>query len=352
MKRTDKTCPREFFSVSEHVSYLEPVQIRHLEKAFTDWKGVAKRANSVLARERMWLIFVLLRHTGARLGEVLSLDDTEAFDKSGPLVRLGGGDRVREVPLAEDFYSEVMDILESPMGCGLRGSFFHVDPGYFRRICYARGKECGLPKELVGPNALRNTRAIEMLRAGVPITIVKDILGQSSLDLTAHFQQFSREDIRSIVDSAHQAMRQRTSARNSFIGHVLQITFDAVMAEVVLETRSGIRVCAVITAESLRNLKITEGTPVIATVKAPLVNVIKSLHTPVGSARNRFSARVMRVTGATVISEILGQLPDGTEVCALVSTHRADSLALQPGETVEFWFKSLSVVLNTVQLWD
>lgn len=236
------------------------------------------------------------------------------------------------------------------MGYGLRGELFRVDPGYFRRICYERGKECGLAKDLVCPKSLRNTRAVEMLRSGVPITIVKEVLGQSSLDLTANFQQFSPGDVESIVRTAHEAMRKRTSARNSFLGHVVEVVTDPVMAQVVLETRSSLKISAVITMDSLRNLKIRVGSPVVATVKAPLVNVMHRDGHITGSARNRLEAEILRVTDTPVLSEILGRLPDGTDVCALISAHSAQDLALQPGDGAEFWFKAMSVVLNTVQL--
>lgn len=350
LKPSGRVCPREFFSVSDEVSYLEPVQMEALRQAFVDWKQGAKRADSVLSRERMWLIFSLLCHTGARLGEILSLDDRTAFDPECKAVRLGPDDRQREVPLPEELYEEVQAMLESPMGCSLRGRFFQVDPGYFRRICYARGKECGLTKELVRPKSLRNTRAVEMLRGGVPITIVRDVLGQSSLDLTANFQQFSQGDMQTIVRTAHESMRKRTSARNSFICHVTKVKHDGVMAQVEMETRAGDRLSSVITEDSLVTLKLQEGSPVIATVKAPLVNVVAGTNTPPGSARNRFKTTVIRVTETPVVAEVLGRLPDGSDLCALIAADSAKGLALQAGDEVEFWFKALSVVLNTVNL--
>ena len=349
-KPSGKVCPRDFFSVSEQISYLDPSQMRALEAAFTRWKDKAGRQDSVRARKRLWLIFLLVRHTGARLGEILSLDDRDCFDPAGPFVRLGKEDRTREVPVPDELFAEITAMLDSPAGIGLRGELFQVDPGYFRRICYARGKECGLPKDLCCPKALRNTRAVEMLRSGVPITVVKEVLGQSSLDLTASFQQFSPADMQTIVRTAHASMRKRTSARNSFVGHVTSVVTDVVMAEAGMRTRSGLEIHAVITMDSLRNLRLVAGSPVIATVKAPLVNVVRAEGEPRGSARNRLRARVLRQTSTPVLAEVLGRLDDGTDVCALISAASAGELRLESGDEVEFWFKALSVVLNTVQL--
>jgi molybdate transport system regulatory protein len=101
--------------------------------------------------------------------------------------------------------------------------------------------------------------------------------------------------------------------------------------------------------ESLRSLRIEPGTPVIATIKAPLVNVLRNSGNPIGSARNRLAATVLRVAESPVIAEITGRLEDGSEVCALVSATTARVLNLQSGDTAEFWFKGFSVVLNTMQ---
>jgi molybdate transport system regulatory protein len=122
------------------------------------------------------------------------------------------------------------------------------------------------------------------------------------------------------------------------------------MAQVVLETRSNVKISSVITMDSLRNLKIQVGSPVVATVKAPLVNVLRRTENISGSARNRLEAEILRVTETPVLAEVLGRLPDGSDVCALISAHSAQDLALNPGDPVEFWFKAMSVVLNTVQL--
>lgn len=344
---------------------MEPHQLRALERAFMGWKDAAKRTDSVVGRVRMWLVFLLLRHTGARLGEVLSLDDRQCFEAEGSLVHLGKGERARAVPLPEEIFETVTRTLEGDGAQALRGGYFQVDPGYFRRICYARGRECGLSKEQVCPKGLRNSRAVEMLRSGVPITVVRDVLGQSSLELTAGFQQFSDGDMRSIVRTAQQTMRKRTSARNSFIGHVTEVKDDGLMAEVVLQTRAGVDVCAVITADSLRSLGLVQGSPVIATVKAPLVNVVLVPCAPGisgnpgnatmpgirgTSARNRFRATISQVKRSPVIAEVQGRMDDGTELCALISGESASELGLSRGDEAEFWFKAFSVVINTLQL--
>jgi len=341
--------PHELFNVAEDVRYLAPEQLSGFEDAFKSWQDAARSNKSVLARQRLHLIFQLLRHTGARLGEILSLDDRTAFDRDRSMVRIKGRNAVREVPIPEEFCEAATNVLDSPMGCGLRGEFFKVDPGYLRRTCYERGRECGLPKELANPRVLRNTRAVEMLRNGVPLAVVKEVLGQSSLDLAAGFQQFTSQDVTSIVRLAQEDMRKRTSARNSFIGHVERIVTDTVMAEVIMRTRSNIEISSIITMASVQSMHLGKGSPVVATIKAPLVDVVACGQDAVGSARNRLRATILRVLESPAVSEVTGRLADGTEVCALISGEASKRMGLQSGDEAEFWFKGLSVVLNTVQ---
>lgn len=350
MKRhlSDTLSAHQVFTVPEAVRHLEASQLQQLQNAFDAWRDAATRPDHLQARERMRLVFLLLRHSGARFGEVRELDERTAFDFKRCVVHIGDAETGRDVPLPETFCSEMETILESPLACQFRGSFFRVDPGYLRRTCYARAEECGLPRELVTPRSLRNSRAVEMLRGGVPLAVVRNALGQSSLDLTAVYQHFSKDDVTSIVRHALEDMRERTSARNSFVGHVVRVAKEAIMAEIILETRSGHSICAVITTESLHTLGIEVGSPVVATVKAPLVNVYRPGYGPSGSCRNRLRGTVEKVLRSEAIAEISGRLPDGTVVCALVSGRTGKEMDVRKGDAVEFRFKGLSVVLNTI----
>jgi molybdopterin-binding protein len=58
-----------------------------------------------------------------------------------------------------------------------------------------------------------------------------------------------------------------TSARNQLRGTVTSVSIGAVMAEVTVDV-NGIRVVAAITKESAERLKLTEGKPAVAIIKA------------------------------------------------------------------------------------
>lgn len=349
MSQTEKSqfTPSRIFTVPEGVRHLTPAQAKTLENAFDKWRDAASRGDSLRSRERLRLIFLLLRHSGARLGEILGLDDQKNFDTESGILRVGKNGTTREVPLPGWLNAEMGRLLESPMGASMRGTFLKADPGYVRKVFYARAEECGIPKELATPRVLRNTRAVEMLRSGVPLAVVRDILGQSSSDLTAMYQHYSRKDADRIVRRLSlDKLSASTSARNTFAAHIMEIRQDGVMAEVLLETASGIELCAVITEQSLGSLKLEVGSPVAATIKAPHVNVFSLGDALPGSARNRMTATITSMNRTEVLTEVVARADSGEEVCALISTWSMDALNLKPGDQAEFRFKGLSMILN------
>jgi molybdate transport system regulatory protein len=256
------------------------------------------------------------------------------------------------VPVPDRLARELRGLLQDPsMMVRERAheeGWFHVDQGYLRRVFYARAKECGLSQELANPRVLRNSRAVELLRSGVPLGVVRHILGQSSTDLTSVFQHFSQGAANSLVRSlALRDLPSRTSARNTFLGQISQVRCDGVMADVCLETEDKERLYAVITQESLTALGLEVGAPVAATVKAPLVDVFQLGATP-GSARNRFRATITSMRSSDVLTEVSGRTGLGNKLCALVSAESVKELGLSVGDDAVFLFKALSVVLNTV----
>lgn len=340
--------PHSLFTVPDSLRYLEPQQLKVFLQSFDAWCSATNRQEYIRSRQRMRALFLLLRFTGARLGEALALDDRTAFDFTNKTVCLGQGDTEREVPLETAVSSELQGLLESSMGCSLRGTFFHMDPGYVRRVFYARAMDCGLPKELATPRVLRYSRALEMLRGGVPLMMVSNVLGHLSSDVLASFRKYTHDDVNSIVRKAHTEMQQRTSARNSFVGHVAHVSTDGIMAEVEVATESGLSVFSIITEESVRTLRLSIGTPVVATIKAPYVDITEHGSVPSKKQRNGFACSVERISVSDVMAEITGHLEDGSGICALISRNTVDTLQLETGSLIYVYFKELSVVLNSV----
>jgi len=187
------------------IQYLTEVQTNTLVQVFQEWydKSLTKPKRRI--RGRYWLTFLVLRFTGARIGEVLGIDDRTDIDFRNAEIKLVTLKRhdprkrnsTRIIPVPASVISEIATYLaEFPEQ---RGRVFKLDQGNFRRVFYERAKEAGIPKDLAHPHILRHTRAIELLRAGVPVTIVQDLLGHSALTTTAVYLRISGQEAKGIL---------------------------------------------------------------------------------------------------------------------------------------------------------
>jgi len=181
--------------------YLSPEQLRRLTEAFQAWFEGERRRGWRRWRGRYWLTFLVLRFTGARLGEVLALRETEDIDFRQAEIRVRTLKRrqeaYRQVFVPYQVVAEIATYLaEFPE---MRGRTFGLDPRNFRRCFCQRAREAGLPRSLAHPHVLRHSRAIELLRAGVPITVVQDQLGHASLLTTAIYLRLSGQEAKQIL---------------------------------------------------------------------------------------------------------------------------------------------------------
>ena len=93
--------------------HLDGGQLVRLAASLRGWMDAAERPADRHARGRLWLVFLVLRFTGARLGEVLSLDDRRDIDLERGLVRFSPpGGPPREAPLPDEAVSELRAYLQ------------------------------------------------------------------------------------------------------------------------------------------------------------------------------------------------------------------------------------------------
>lgn len=332
--------------------HLGGAQLDRLTAALRDWMNAAERPADRHARGRLWLVFLLLRFTGARLGEVLSLDDRGDLDLERGLVRFSPpGGPPREAPLPDEAVNELRAYLERPETAVLRGRVFRLDQGFVRRKLRHAADLAGLAPELCNPNGLRRARAVEMMRSGTPLTAVQALLGHGTANLTASFLNATEEESRrALARHIARENRRRTSARNAFHGRIEEIRPGDVQAEVILRAAGGYAIHAVITIDSLTGLGLTEGKPVTARVKAPWV-LLETLDDPARSRANASAGNILdgvvtRVRLGAVACEVVAELPDGTEVCAVVAPAKDRPLSLRPGDPARVLFSAFSVILD------
>ncbi|MCE5336557.1 MAG: site-specific integrase [Desulfobacteraceae bacterium] len=174
MRRSEATEPG-----SDTLQSLTGMQIEELTRVFRDWYDSAPSAFSRKVRGRYWIAFLCMRYTGARIGEVLKINDLTDIDytREEMVIRLGARKRARRIPLPRQVIFSLAEYLEEFPA--MRGRIFTLDQGNFRREFYRRAEEAEIPRKLSHPHILRHTRAMELVRAGVPISLIQSILGHA-----------------------------------------------------------------------------------------------------------------------------------------------------------------------------
>lgn len=339
--------PRVGSSLSKGEKHLDTVDLARLTDAFAQWVEAARRADTRRSRLRLWLIYLLLRYTGARLGEVLALDDQADIDVVAARVRFLGRRAPREVLLPDDAAAEIRLLLADPSLQTLRGHLCRMDQGHIRRKFQERARAAGLPLDLANPTVLRRSRAVELLRGDMPLKVVQHLLGQSSADLTAGFLDFSEKERQRITERLlERESARKTSARNAFFGKVVSVRRGDLQALVELATLGGHTISAIITIDSLQTLGIRRGLLLTAEVKAPWVLVETGDAAPPISASNRLAGVVERVTRGRIVAEVILRLSDDTRVCSVTTAESLKRLALARGGSAWASFSAYSVILK------
>jgi molybdate transport system regulatory protein len=331
---------------------LDTVQLDRLEQAFRQWARDAARQDVQMSRQRILLVFLLIRYTGAKLNEVLALNPFQDIDPERQVVVFGKSQAEparppREVQIPEGLAREIRDALEDTAFRESLGSLFNVDPGHVRRKFYERAEAIGFPKELGGPDAIRKSRAVELLQQNVPLPVVQRILGHSTPNLTAAIVSFSEDDLRHVEKFfLEKESRRQTSARNAFFGKISAIRQGDIQTKVELVTIGGYRVATVITNDSLARLGLKIGMLISAEVKAPWVILQKGEGEPQTSAENAFRGTVARLIKGKITTEYVVHLADGTELCSVVTSDLNRRLDLDVNDAVWAVFSSFAVVLH------
>ncbi len=323
---------------------LSDSDLRRLDEAWEAWTEAAPSASQRRSRERLRLVYLLVRHGALRLGEALRVNDLKDFDLSTTTIRIGGT-RPREVQVSERAMAAMRSLVGSPDMEGLRGRVARLDQGYVRKRFYDVARACGLEPGAGGPQVLRQSRAAELLRANVPLGIVQKFLGQRSPAQAAAFMRFSDQEARRIVH-AHlrgEALR-RSTARNAFTGSVTGLSLGEVSSLVELTTLAGARLHVMVTIESVQRLGLALDQVATCSVKASCLEL--SRPSAGGDGVNRFRGRVAGLSRGEIESSVVVELEGGTALCSVLPSEELDELGLREGDEAEVSFSPFSALLG------
>ncbi len=331
---------------------LDSAGLAKLEQAFRSWTRSTKRMDTRASRIRIWLIFLIIRYTGARLNEVLALDIAKDIDVERRIIRLGAQKAPEDVSKREiQVAAEVMEEIDSLIRDGqlsASGNYcLRIDEGHLRRKFYERSSEAGLPRRLASPNSIRKARAIELMQHDVPLPVVQRILGHAGASATASIAAFSEEEIQ--IAAKHfieKENKRKTSARNTFFGKIKFVKAGDIQSIVELLTLGGDIITTVVTNNSVERLELRPGAFVVAEVKAPWVIVQKSDSDLSCTAENIFSGSIAGIIQGKLTSEFTVRIHDGTELCSVVTEKSRVKLDLKVSDKVWVMFSSFAVVLR------
>lgn len=153
-------------------------------------------------------------------------------------------------------------------------------------------------------------------------------------------QLSSLDDVSKFMKSA----LLQTSARNQFLGNIAKIQTGTVNTEVQVQISERQRIVAMVTEQSRREMKLAEGQPVIAMIKASSVTLAVGDDLQV-SARNVLSGVLLNLERGSVNADVTIELAGEKTLSAMITNKSADQLALTEGMVISALFKASSVIL-------
>ena len=172
----------------------------------------ARRATPEAKRDRAML--ELLYATGMRVTELVSLDMTNLnLDRSTPYVRcLGKGAKERTIPFHEQALDAISEYLEEgrpllvrnkneeALFVNRRGERLTRQGFWLILKGYARSANLGPD---VTPHTLRHSFATHMLRGGMPLRNVQEMLGHANISTTQVYTHLTSDHVREVYERAH-----------------------------------------------------------------------------------------------------------------------------------------------------
>ncbi len=172
----------------------------------------ARRSTPEAKRDRAML--ELLYATGMRVTELVSLDmENLNLDPRSPFVRcIGKGAKERSIPIHDHALEALNGYLEDGRPMMVRN---HNEPALFvnrrgERLTrqgfwlilkgYARAANLG---NEVTPHTLRHSFATHMLRGGMPLRNVQEMLGHANISTTQVYTHLTSDHVREVYERAH-----------------------------------------------------------------------------------------------------------------------------------------------------
>ena len=196
--------------------------------AYLDSEEVAAILNqpdrSTLEGQRDHALLAFLYNTGARIQEALDLCPTNIRLAAPAQVKLfGKGRKERICPLWPETAALLAAMLKrqprpdhEPLFVNRYGRPLGAAGVRFKLAQYVRAAAKGLPslqQKRVHPHTFRHTAGVQLVAAGVDITVIRSWLGHVSLDTTNHYARANLETKRRALEQVDRSTRPASPPR-------------------------------------------------------------------------------------------------------------------------------------------
>lgn len=178
---------------------LEPIKHeKKIKQPFTDEE--LEKLRRTCKQERDLALIEFLYSTGVRASELVALNksDIDFYDKS--VVVYGKGSKERETYLNATSCLHLKSYLDSrkddneALFVSTRAPHERLTVAGVERILRRIGKDAGVAK--VHPHRFRRTMATNVLKKGMPLEEVRELLGHTKLDTTMIYCTVSKENVK------------------------------------------------------------------------------------------------------------------------------------------------------------
>lgn len=182
---------------------LNEVEVESLLNAI-EWDDTETESR-IITKMRDKLILTLLYSTGLRVSELVNLIIKDIdFDERTMLIR-GKGDKDRVVLFDKDAKDLILNYLKlrkkenKYLFVNRQGN--PLTPRYVQLMIKKYGEKAGIKKKIT-PHVLRHSYATHLLKNGVDIRVIQQLLGHASLSTTQIYTNVDMETIKNVYDKA------------------------------------------------------------------------------------------------------------------------------------------------------
>jgi molybdate transport system regulatory protein len=145
------------------------------------------------------------------------------------------------------------------------------------------------------------------------------------------------------------AKNLRISTKNIFTGVISDIVRDISVAQVALELKSGHQIYAVISNDSIDELKLEKGSTASALIKASSVMISNAPEPLIISAKNMIRGKISTISENVVQGEVSLDIGGGDTITSTITQSSVKRLGLKVGDEAWAIIKTSSVIIGVDQ---